>query len=342
MTVLTLERETRATTLTNGALSPSRNWLISPAFDLFMVANVAWPLFLLLQFRDDFVGRAGLQFWQVYFVTTPHRWITLALVFLDRERFRQRRWLFVGILICAIAVCTTVRLTTGALTCLLTIDYIWNAWHFAAQHQGIYRIYGRMAEAVPTQLVVIERWSLRLFLLYVTLRVAVATWSSESRDSIFVALDWLVSVIPLVLVGRDLFRCSSIARGGLVYLASVGSLYLSLLWAVHFRRPGLVLALTTASALFHAVEYLAVVSWSIRKRTRGPTASRDLLGIAAAQWFISLGTFLVVLGSGAWLLDQQWAEAWLFLNVIVAFLHYAFDGLIWRHRPPQTHAIAAN
>ncbi|MDB5343190.1 MAG: hypothetical protein JWP89_1567 [Schlesneria sp.] len=321
---------------------PSRNWLVSPAFDALMVANVTWPLILLLQFREGFEGRAGLQFWQVYFVTTPHRWITLALVFLDRERFRQRRFLFVGILVCAIAICTTVRITTGALTCLLTIDYIWNAWHFAAQHQGIYRIYGRLTEVAPPRQVIVERWLLRFFLLYVTLRVAIATWSSATSDSIFATLDWVVPAVPLALLVRDAANWTRVARGRLLYLASVSSLYLGLLWAVHFRKPGLALALTTASALFHAVEYLAVVSWSVRKRNANRSESRDWLGIIATQWSLSLGAFLVVLGSGAWLLDQGWAEHWLFLNVVVAFLHYAFDGVIWRHRPARTSGLSAS
>jgi hypothetical protein len=43
--------------------------------------------------------------------------------------------------------------------------------------------------------------------------------------------------------------------------------------------------------------------------------------------------FVLVLGAGGWLMDQRFIQAWLFVNVIVAFLHYAYDGLIWRRRP---------
>ena len=45
-----------------------------------------------------------------------------------------------------------------------------------------------------------------------------------------------------------------------------------------------------------------------------------------------LPVFVLVLGAGGWLMDQRLLEVWLFLNVVVAFLHYAYDGLIWRHR----------
>ena len=39
---------------------------------------------------------------------------------------------------------------------------------------------------------------------------------------------------------------------------------------------------------------------------------------------------MLVLGSFGWLLQKHLLEPWLLLNVIVAFLHYAYDGLIWR------------
>jgi hypothetical protein len=178
--------------------------------------------------------------------------------------------------------------------------------------------------------------------LYVTLRVAIATWSSATSESIFAVLDWVIPAAPLSLLVRDVADWKRVARGRLLYLASVSSLYLSLLWAVHFRKPGLELALTTASALFHAVEYLAVVSWSVRKRNLNQSERLDWLGIMATQWVVSLGTFVVVLGSGAWLLDHGWAEYWLFLNVVVAFLHYAFDGVIWRHRPARTSSLSTS
>src|SRR5688572_11790919 len=121
--------------------APTSGWLVGPWFDLLLIANIAWPLVLVVQFNDGFSGREGVLFWQLYFITTPHRWITLALVFLDRERLAQRRWLFLGIAAVVVAVCLGVRIATGTLTCLLTIDYLWNAWHFASQHHGIYRIY---------------------------------------------------------------------------------------------------------------------------------------------------------------------------------------------------------
>jgi hypothetical protein len=307
-----------------------RGWLLSPWLDALLVANVAWPLVLLVQWNDGFAGQAGIQFWQLYFITTPHRWITLALVFFDRERLSQRWPAFLAVAGVVVAVCLGVRMSTGTLTCLLAVDYIWNAWHFAAQHHGIYRIYGRLSEPARSQGLWLEKWSLRLFLLYVILRVAGATWSYPQVESWLAAIDWLVIVVPLALVLADLLRTSAASAGRSLYLISVCTLFLTMLWAVHTNRPRLVLSLATASALFHAIEYLTLVGWAVARR-HGTLGDRmGLLGYLAPRWALALAIFMLILGSAGWLLDQRLLAPWLLVNVIVAFLHYAYDGMIWR------------
>ena len=330
--------------------SSGKGWLVGPWFDLFFIANIAWPLVVLLQFTDGFAGRAGVEFWQIYFITTPHRWITMFIVFLDRERLGQRRTTFLAIAVIAILLCATVQTTTGALTCLMAVDYLWNAWHFASQHHGIYRIYSRQSSPSPPgtpggdgrgeggtivqahPLVDIEKWAMRLFLLYVTLRVVSATWSDLSWESHLRVADYILLIVPAALILRDLLRPQGRQAGRLLYLLSVMALYSALLWAVHERRLGLVLALATASALFHAIEYLALVSWSVRQRHATKGDAMGVMAYLVPRWSIALGVFAVVLGAGAWLMHTRWLEVWLFINVIVAFLHYAYDGLIWRRK----------
>jgi hypothetical protein len=55
-----------------------------------------------------------------------------------------------------------------------------------------------------------------------------------------------------------------------------------------------------------------------------------MLGYLAPRWGLLLGVFMLILGAGGWMLEQRWLQPWLMVNVIVAFLHYAYDGLIWR------------
>jgi hypothetical protein len=327
--VSAITAEPNVPTAVSRASGPVRAWLFGPWFDALLVANVAWPLVVLAQFGDGFGGRSGLQFWQVYYVTTPHRWITLLIVFLDRERFAPRRGLFLGVAATIIAVCAGVRLTTGGLTCLMAIDYVWNAWHFAAQHHGVYRIYDRLGDPQRVSGLAIEKWAMRAFLLYVILRVASATWSDPVADAYLRAVDWIVLAVPVWLLLRDWGRAPTNAPGRALYLVSVIGLYLALLWAVHDHRPGLVLWLATASALFHATEYLSLVSWSVRQR-RASSGRMGALGLLVPRWGLALAVFVLVIGAGGWFLDQSYIEIWLLLNVIVAFMHYAYDGLIWR------------
>lgn len=312
-------------------------WLVGPWFDSLLIANILWPLLLLWQLGEGFSGREGVQFWQIYFLTTPHRWITLALVFLDREQFGRRRAAFLIIAAAVTLFCLSVRITTGTLTCLLTIDYIWNAWHFASQHHGIYRIYTRRAEAAVSSgapkaaSLAIEKWSMRLFLLYVILRVAGAVWPYPTIESTFLVLDWAIFVIPAWLLARQATAQVS-SLGAALYLCSVCTLYVSLLAAVHFNQPALVLSLATASAIFHATEYLALVSWSLRDKSG---VSPDRIGVLSyflPRWGLTLSAFMLIFGASGWLLQKNLLQPWLLLNVIVAFLHYAYDGLIWRRR----------
>jgi hypothetical protein len=311
---------------------PARGWLFGPGFDALFIANLAWPLIALTQFGDSFTGRAGLQFWQLYFITTPHRWITLVIVFADRDRFRQRRGIFIGLAVAFTALALGLRLGTGALTCLLAIDYVWNAWHFASQHHGIYRIYDRLAGTVPPAGTAAEKWILRGFLLYVTLRVATSTWPDAAWDNAFAILDWIAVAVPVWLLAREFARPGASWQGRRLYLLSVLALYVSLLWAVHEHLLGLVLTLATTSALFHAIEYLAIVTWSVRQRHASMADRLGLLSYFAPRWGIVLAVFGIILGAGGWLLDQEYLDEWLFINVIVAFLHYSYDGLIWRRR----------
>src|SRR5687767_6967580 len=107
----------------------SGRWIVSPAFDLLFLANVGW----LLAFVPGFVaddGTAHVEFWQIYFLTTPHRWITLFLVALDPDRREGRAGLFLSFALLAAVLIGGVYLSTGEFRCLALVDYVWNGWHF--------------------------------------------------------------------------------------------------------------------------------------------------------------------------------------------------------------------
>lgn len=311
-------------------------WVVSPVYDLLFLANVGWPLLLLpgLSSRSETV----VDFWQVYFLTLPHRWITLVLVAVDPDRRRGRGVLFVGLPIAAALLVVGVWYGTAALTCLAAVDYVWNGWHFAAQHAGILRIYARK---VGGGWAALERHGLRLFIMYTVLRTA--TWTTGWLDTTSPSglplrvADLAILSVPAVLLISVLpgLRPSRAART--VYLASVCGLYAGLLLSLSFRWAAGVIALTTASGMFHAVEYLAVVTHYAQRRTE--VGSDGAFRRLACVWLPFLAVYAAVIGSAGVWLDERSSPArefWQGLNLWAAFVHYAFDGLIWKLRSPET------
>lgn len=319
-----------------GASAPGHpgGWMVSPAFDLLLVANLGWPLLLLpgLSGRDE----TAVDFWQVYFVTLPHRWITLVLVALDPDR-RDRRGLgLVAIAAALMALVAGVWLGTQAFTCLAVVDYIWNAWHFAAQHAGVLRIYGRRVGDAPAWM---ERHGIRFFVTYAVLRTAGWTtgWleTSDSSRALLRAADLLALAVPTTLAVAALCGVTRARAGKTVYTLSVCALYGGLLLSLSNRASAWVVPLATASGLFHATEYLAVVThYAWRRRVvGGGGAFRRLAGV----WVPFLAIYAAVLGSmGVWLEGGPAFEFWLGLNLWAALVHYAFDGMIWKLRRPET------
>ena len=182
----------------------------------------------------------------------------------DRPRPARtgRNWLFAAIAIVGVLVVGAVWLGTGGFLCLLLVDYVWNSWHFAAQHAGILRMYSRKAGQGRPWL---ETWGLRSIVFYTSVP-SLAGWSTgwtenwPAAKTCLTILDAVVTLPVLALLCVEIARRPWERAGKVAYLASVSALYLALLAAIAFGGTILVLSLTAAAAAFHAVEYLAVVT----------------------------------------------------------------------------------
>ncbi len=330
---------------TNGSdgLSSKSGFLFSPALDLFFIANLYWPILLLVDCFGGVTTHQSLLFWQIYFVTAPHRWITLILVGVDHHKGRDRRTQFFAFGTAILLGCLCLKMGTGSLLCLGVIDYVWNAWHFASQHHGIFRIYQRQACSLGIQrsvekrrgTIFIEKAFFRGFMLYVIARVAGWGWSEGPFDGFaWVSnVDWIVLAIPAVLVCRQCVKYalrdeSSIAST--TYLTSVMALFASLLIASHYENSQYVVALALASAVFHSLEYMSIVTWSMsgNRDRKNPSPLVRL----SQMWLLFLIVFVVVIGLGNYAVSRGYFELWVFINIVVAFWHYCFDGMIWRSR----------
>jgi hypothetical protein len=276
----------------------------------------------------------ALEFYQVYFLTTPHRWITLLLVSTDPERRQAGTGLFVALAMAASAVVGLAWWLTGTFLCLLLVDFVWNAWHFGSQHAGILRIYGRKSHLAYSAF---EKHGLRLFVLYTILRIPPdLSYSLGITRDLGQVLDTVALIVPVLLIARALRPAPPEALGKRIYQLSVASLYAAILVTHAMGLSALAAALFVGGALFHATEYLAIVTHYAMRRARGGAASP--FQRMARQWALVLGVFLLVVGSLD-ILGQGWFfELAAGLNLIAAFLHYSYDALIWKLRQPATAA----
>lgn len=318
-------------------------YFFSPWIDLLVVANLGWPLLLFVDVVGGAVTHESLLFWQVFFVTTPHRWVTLAVVACDRTRTAGRETLLAGLAAAILLVCVGVSLGTGALVCLGAVDHAWNTWHFASQHHGIFRLYERRERAaIGSSTALWEKWLMRGFLLYVMARVTGVGWQEGPFPGTEMVknADLAAGMIPFALIAASWWRwqrrsCKAEGATGLsdapasaVYMTSVMALYGMLLGAAHMERVKPVLSLALASAVFHAVEYLAVVVWSTSGKGRGKGEGGSWLG----RPVLLLSAFIVIIGAGNYVVSRGFFGVWVAVNLVVAFCHYAFDGIIWRGR----------
>ncbi|MCS7022056.1 MAG: hypothetical protein NZU63_09535 [Gemmataceae bacterium] len=317
-------------------ISPPRSpWLVSPLFDTIFIANWCWPLLFLpgLATATD----TALDFWQIYFLTLPHRWITPLLVLVDPQRRGHKSWLFilVAVLLSLPIVITFVFI--GEFICLLMIDYVWNSWHFASQHSGILRMYSLRTGHGYYWL---ERWGVRLFVTYGALRAAgwLTGWLEvePSYMSVLSTLDALALLLAVLLLLSSL-KPRGECLGKNLYLSSFCLIYIALIISLNLQLAACVVVLASAASISHALEYLAIVSIYIKRRPKGP--NEVLLSTIARYWHLVLYAFIIFLGGiGFWLsqIDLTYFAYWQGLNLWIAYLHYAYDGMIWKLRKPQT------
>jgi hypothetical protein len=51
--------------------------------------------------------------------------------------------------------------------------------------------------------------------------------------------------------------------------------------------------------------------------------------------------YLAALGLGGVIADARLQSVWIFLNLVVSFLHYGYDGMIWKQPRPKPQPAAA-
>jgi hypothetical protein len=304
-------------------------WLHSPNVDRLAILNLWWPAVALVVAAGGLVE--SLSFVQLYFLSAPHRWLTILLVIADPDRRGDRPWLLP---VLAVLVGVTVWQLRDSLACLLLIDTLWNAWHFGGQHAGILRMYARKAGG-PDRFATFEKHALRLLVTFVGCRVAVNTFGlTDDLRRWFEWADYAAFALVALLVVLEWTDRRADRPLKRLYLASVLTLFVALLVAVRAQADPWIAGLAIASALVHAVEYFAIVSLYAGRRQSTATG---FMASVSAFWPAVIGGLVLVIGwLGVASESNGFVYVWALINLAAAYLHYAFDGLIWKLRRPGT------
>ena len=326
-------------TNTAAASANRHHYMVSPGWDLMFIINVPWVLFALADVlhRDDWLP--DLHNLRYFYLSVPHRFMTLALVFLDREQFSRRPRMFVGLplgfgalVLAAAFLGTGTFFNVQTLICILTVDYIWNAYHFASQHYGIARIYGRKAGGGRPAL---EKAILVPGISWAIITAANWTLVDGPLRILFMALDGIVVLGFAVLLAIEL-RSPKRSVPKLIYLFSVTSLYGGLVVFPYLGWQEARLGLMAGAGYFHAVEYLGIVHFYVKGKQRGGGFKQGAFRLTAPIWTQTLVLFLLTIGTLGLMAENTLSDGVnLTILSIASFTHYAFDGMIWKLRKPS-------
>jgi hypothetical protein len=318
--------------------SSTTPWLLGPKADALFIANAAWPLVAILLWLNQRVMHTGLDLYLMYVIGTPHRWITPGLVANDKERLAAR-WptlLFVGA--ATTAAFFAIWFKTRDIGLLIMLAYLWNIWHVVAQHAGVVRIYAIAGQPEKRTSGEVEKYLLRIFMMYAFLRVgslgvdfqnAMPLISWISRFSVDKGVyDAPFLLIPLYLIIREARSFDPRLAGKYIHLTSVLANFIAMLAFCHYRMQAWALAVATANAVFHATEYFGIVTWSVNRRADAGKAW--FLPAMMKNWTVTLLIFLYAVAALSFVLVTRRPYLWMMANTLVACLHYAYDGVLWK------------
>jgi hypothetical protein len=339
MTDLALERSVPAQRAT-------ANWIVSPAFDLFLLILV--PLLTVPIVAGYYLGYRTLAVAAVITLSFAHYCSSFVFYFWDENKaYHRQRWLafFAGPLILAAIYSSLLLVPAGALV-LASALFFWNTFHVARQNCGILSIYRHRAGVTDIEQKRVANRAIIAASLFLSL------WNIDTHREVaalfgLAPLDWarllrigagVVAAIAIVDLARVVWKRSVHSESprapeALFLLASVGFFFPFLI----FRTSEMA---TLAMLLPHYVQYMAIV-WLVHRRKFGGGTSgagaalRKLSG--SLVWLLPA---LLITGVSFYLVLELMTRVGrqslaLTLFVLIAFEHFYLDGLIWSFK--QAH-----
>ena len=310
-------------------------WIVSPWFDILFFCNFFWVLaFLPIYASPD--GEPYIQFWMAYFLATPHRWLTLVLVASDRDRRAGQTWLFGVIAVVVAAAIAGIWWATGDFRSLFLFYTLLLGGHFALQHRLVLKMYSGHSQVGVEWM---ETWLPLIFVVYANVRLVAFLEPIFRLPALDLLrnLDYAMLAIPVVMLAIELLQFSRQRLPKLLYMLSVFGLWTSVLWTAHWHQDVLCAVLLGAVTVFHAVEYLALVSYYAWKRRE--VGSAGLFQTMARNWTVVFAWYVIGCGLLYSLGDAYFVTICYAINTWASILHCVFDAMMWRYGDPATAEI---
>jgi hypothetical protein len=276
----------------------------------------------------------------------PHLISTWTRVYVPRsERFARpfHYWIVPGCALAFAVGCFAVG--EPGPTLIRTCIFYWASWHFVAQSWGVLRIYQRKHD-VPETLVRLEKALIFLpAFFFVARRVYTGPWVLFGANIWHPALPaWVPNglgalCVTLVVVYLVRFRLGATGAASLARPLYLGCNALGFAMPYLFIKNGT--AAFSAAALWHAVQYMAIVwHYNQRRWSSGVDADARFLSWAsqpgrgvAYVGLLAGGAALVystvfLLSRWCWSFDRWALAAWTGLTLG----HYYLDGVIWKFK----------
>lgn len=316
----------------------SKFWIQDPFSDL-IYYSFGWLiiLFLLLIFKNHYAPIILV----VLLFSYVHRHYTFALVYGEKEEFNKHRLIYTGLpLLCLIA--TFLFVYYDSFKILLAVSVVWTIYHTIAQKYGITRIYSRKSEygEAHTEMWIIYSWAIFLFFYMLTTqkenlldysigRLALGYLEQHSQYlnsfaivALIASLYFTARYIIIEFKNRDKI---SIPKN--LYVLSVLIIYATFLHSVVIGY--------IVMGFSHAIEYIAFVNFFVDKKYKKNTNSTSLLARASKNLWLYSGLFAIAVVGLALTGRQIDKQAVSIYIVGTSFLHFTYDGLIWKVRKPD-------
>lgn len=310
-------------------------WIIDPTTDLVCI-TLGWMAFFWVPYF--FAEYAETLRFIAVSTFVGHRYITFPLVYFDRAEFNRRPGVYILTPILAFAfvgLCYYFRVDEPE---MFTLWYLFTLFHIVRQKYGILRIYSGKAgwghkrlDAWTTY-----AWGLAGFFYMLCYQ------ADEGRVMHY--LRTLLGAAPPTLLADGLYAAAVLLTGAWLVYELRSPERISLPKLLFFGSVAFMLgacpilsadATAIASAFSHAAEYFALVGVMVKNKARTRTLDAPILSRVAPR--VVLHIFLFILYINLLFFGIKALSVMLFqvLAYGSSFMHYIYDGMIWRIRRPR-------